>query len=244
MQPSDDVNSSAIHDRRLPADPLAEFYPERRVPIRPAIVRTNARPVDTRRASPVPVASAASRAASETRASVRSFALGSVFGAVLCVIVVYVLTMSDLPRPEPVARAAAEMPPAAESPIVLAAEPRDTPSVEKPIPAPALPPRRREVSRQADRVAAASPSRELAVRPFVGSLQIDSMPQGARVFIDRRPVGVTPLVVTDLAAGSHAVRVEADGHTPWSSAIRVIANRQTEVNTILMPLLGSIRLRP
>jgi hypothetical protein len=67
-------------------------------------------------------------------------------------------------------------------------------------------------------------------------LRIDSTPQGARVFIDRLPAGVTPLVVPDLRAGSHAVRVEADGHQPWSSAIRVVADRQTSVHTPLTPL--------
>jgi hypothetical protein len=71
---------------------------------------------------------------------------------------------------------------------------------------------------------------------FVGSLRIDSAPQGARVFIDRTAAGVTPLVARDLSAGSHAVRVEADGHLPWSSAIRVIADRQTRVHTTLAAL--------
>jgi hypothetical protein len=78
---------------------------------------------------------------------------------------------------------------------------------------------------------------------FIGSLRIDSTPQGARVFIDRQMVGVTPLVARDLSAGSHAVRVEAEGHAPWSSAIRVIADRQTRVHTTLAPLDGSW-LRP
>jgi hypothetical protein len=69
--------------------------------------------------------------------------------------------------------------------------------------------------------------------PFVGSLRIDSLPQGARVFIDRKEVGMTPLIMANLVAGSHAVRLEAEGHTPWSSAIRVIADQQTDVRTIL-----------
>jgi hypothetical protein len=71
---------------------------------------------------------------------------------------------------------------------------------------------------------------------FVGTLRIDSTPQGARVFIDRQAAGVTPLEVPDLRAGSHVVRVDADGHVPWSSAIRVIADRQTRVHTTLAPL--------
>ena len=81
--------------------------------------------------------------------------------------------------------------------------------------------------------AGVSPSVRTTNGPFVGSLQIDSVPQGARVFIDRQEVGMTPLVMANLVAGSHAVRLEAEGHTPWSSAIRVIADRQTDVRTIL-----------
>jgi hypothetical protein len=71
---------------------------------------------------------------------------------------------------------------------------------------------------------------------FAGSLRIDSAPQGARVSIDRTAAGVTPLVARDLSAGSHVVRVEANGHVPWSSAIRVVADRQTRVHTTLAPL--------
>jgi len=70
---------------------------------------------------------------------------------------------------------------------------------------------------------------------LVGSLRIDSAPQGARVFIDRKTAGVTPLVARELRPGSHTVRVEAGGHVPWSSAIRVVANRQTRVHTTLAP---------
>jgi hypothetical protein len=54
------------------------------------------------------------------------------------------------------------------------------------------------------------------------------------VFIDRQEVGVTPLIMANLVAGSHAVRLEAEGHMPWSSAIRIIADRQTDVRTILV----------
>ena len=78
----------------------------------------------------------------------------------------------------------------------------------------------------------------------MGALQIDSTPRGARVFIDRQPVGVTPLVLTGLVVGSRVVRLEADGHAPWSSAIRVIADRRTDVRTTLAPSLENESPRP
>lgn len=78
----------------------------------------------------------------------------------------------------------------------------------------------------------------------MGALQIDSTPRGARVFINRQEVGVTPLVLTGLVVGSHVVRLEADGHATWSSAIRVIADRQTDVRTKLAPSLENELPRP
>jgi hypothetical protein len=62
------------------------------------------------------------------------------------------------------------------------------------------------------------------------------MPRGARVFIDHKAAGVTPLVVPDLDVGSHAIRVEADGYIGWSSSISISADRQTRVRTELFPL--------
>jgi PEGA domain len=78
----------------------------------------------------------------------------------------------------------------------------------------------------------------------VGSLQIDSTPRGARVFVDRQSVGVTPLVLPGLVVGSHVVRLEADGHKPWSSAIRITADRQTDLRTTLAPSVEDESPRP
>ena len=161
-----------------------------------------------------------------------SFASGSAFGAIVCVILISWLSSSEQPRAEP---------------ITLRPEPVSIPPAPAPV-APAAP----ETSSIADRAMrvvvnepAVPPQVEKTKTPgatttqkesFVGSLRIDSAPQGARVFIDRQPAGVTPLAVRDLRAGSHVVRVEADGHIAWSAAIRVIADRQTRVHTTLAPL--------
>jgi hypothetical protein len=154
---------------------------------------------------------------SKNRRGLWSFASGSAFGALVCVILVSWLTTSEQPRaepfvrgPQPVSPAPAPVSPAAPA----AAEPVVLVSTEHHEPAPSSPTDAKKES-------------------FVGSLRIDSAPQGARVFIDRTPAGVTPLVARDLSAGSHAVRVEADGYLPWSSAIRVVADRQTRVHTTL-----------
>lgn len=238
MQRSDWPPPPATHAGAQPVtDALAEFRPERCVPIRPPIGRPAPRPPDIRPARRASVASAvasAVRATGEQRESLWSFAVGSVFGALLCLIVVYWLVASELPRPAPASRALLERPPVGEPSIVVADEHRDPPVIKTASPTPPKP-----MSRDVGRVTVPPPREEGTNGPFVGSLQIDSTPQGARVFIDRRPVGVTPLVLTGLVVGSHAVRLEADGHTPWSSAIRVTANRKTNVITILAPSLDN-----
>lgn len=50
-----------------------------------------------------------------------------------------------------------------------------------------------------------------ASSPVTGQLDIRSDPAGARITIDGQPVGVSPMVVSNLAAGSHTVLLEREG---------------------------------
>jgi hypothetical protein len=68
---------------------------------------------------------------------------------------------------------------------------------------------------------------------FRGSLVVNSRPSGARVFVNGRSVGETPLVLRNQAAGSRAVRVALDGYEPWSSAVQVIADTETQLRAEL-----------
>ena len=136
---------------------------------------------------------------SKDRRRLWTFASGSAFGALVCVILVWWLTTSEQPRaeqfvpaPEPVSPAPAPVSPAASE----VADGRRT----------GAPRFHRSITIQR------LPRRTAKKESFVGSLRIDSAPQGARVFIDRTAAGVTPLVARDLSAGSHAIRVEADGY--------------------------------
>ena len=111
--------------------------------------------------------------------------------------------------PEPIV-AAPEPPAAAEPP---AQEPPRNPGRQ-----PAVAPR------QAERAAPAPSS-----SPGRGSLQILSRPAGAEVTLDGRAIGRTPLVVSDVPAGRHDVRLELGGFRSWATSVRVESTSRTRV---------------
>lgn len=68
---------------------------------------------------------------------------------------------------------------------------------------------------------------------LAGSLSVDSRPPGAKVFIDGKLAGATPLVVPQIGAGEHAVRLEHDGYQPWSSPVRIVSGERNRVTASL-----------
>jgi hypothetical protein len=68
---------------------------------------------------------------------------------------------------------------------------------------------------------------------FVGHLSVDSRPVGARVFLDNKPIGVTPLAVPSVRAGEHAIRLEREGYRLWTSTVRVVSGEQNKVTASL-----------
>jgi hypothetical protein len=112
-----------------------------------------------------------------------------------------------------------------------------TPTPTLVAPATALPPtldaRGSAPQRSRNRASAA-----LAPRPttYVGSLSIASVPPGASVSINGKAAGVTPLRLHRQRAGSLAVQVAEEGFERWSAAVRVSADRLTEVTARLRPV--------
>ena len=70
------------------------------------------------------------------------------------------------------------------------------------------------------------PGRNAAYR---GTLMVNSQPRGARIFLNERYVGQTPMLIRALPAGSRAVRLRLDGYQPWSRGVSVVANETTTV---------------
>ena len=69
-----------------------------------------------------------------------------------------------------------------------------------------------------------------------GAIYVDSRPRGARVFIDDRAVGVTPLRLGEVAAGSHRVRLELPDHRTWTSTTPVVAGQEARITASLEPI--------
>jgi hypothetical protein len=61
---------------------------------------------------------------------------------------------------------------------------------------------------------------ELQGVPTTGALEIRSDPSGARVTIDGRPRGTTPVMVRELPVGDHSVVLEAGGRKV-TQAVRI-----------------------
>jgi len=66
-----------------------------------------------------------------------------------------------------------------------------------------------------------------------GSMFIDSRPQRARILIDGRFIGVTPLRVSDLTRGQHAVRLELPGYEPFATSVGISGGQQAWVTASL-----------
>lgn len=82
---------------------------------------------------------------------------------------------------------------------------------------------------------ATRPVRQAAAPPAApertgGSLMVDSRPSGARVFVDGKLVGTTPLLLDAVSAGEHAVRLELGGFSGWSTTARVGGGERVRVS--------------
>jgi serine/threonine protein kinase len=99
-------------------------------------------------------------------------------------------------------------------------------------------------SASASRSGARQPNRAVTDRPagpvssgtagrYNGQLRVESRPDGARVYLDGRLLGTTPLQVATVSAGEHAIRIELDGYRRWSSSVRIVAAEQNRVTASL-----------
>jgi hypothetical protein len=76
-------------------------------------------------------------------------------------------------------------------------------------------------------------SAESAAERFTGALVVESRPAGATVYVDGRRAGTTPLSVTGMRAGEHAVRLDLPGYRRWTASVRVVAGEHNRVTASL-----------
>lgn len=68
-----------------------------------------------------------------------------------------------------------------------------------------------------------------------GTMVIATRPAGARVFLDGRPAGTTPVTIPNVSPGAHQLRLELPGHRPWTTAVDVTSNQTRRVSASLEP---------
>jgi serine/threonine protein kinase len=74
------------------------------------------------------------------------------------------------------------------------------------------------------------PEQSVQLEPAVpASIEVVSRPSGAQVFVNGRLVGRTPLVVSDMRPGAHAVRIALPGHQRWVTTVDVAAGSRARV---------------
>lgn len=81
-----------------------------------------------------------------------------------------------------------------------------------------------------------SPAKPAAPQSFVGEIYVDSRPRGARVFLDGKMVGVTPIRIPDVTIGSHVIRLQLDAHRDFTTSTRVVAGEERRVTGSLDPI--------
>ncbi len=134
--------------------------------------------------------------------------------------------VSPAPAPaKPAATTPALRTPAPKTPAVKSAKPAArTPAPKTPalkIPAP-----RAAAPKPARSGAAAAPA---AAASRAGSFAFETRPAGARVFVDGRAVGHTPLQLEDVAAGPHTIRFELEGYRIWTTTATIQAGKRTRI---------------
>ncbi|HVH57729.1 MAG TPA: PEGA domain-containing protein [Vicinamibacterales bacterium] len=68
-----------------------------------------------------------------------------------------------------------------------------------------------------------------AVESYVGSIYVDSRPRGARVLVDGKLMGTTPVRIPEIPVGSHVVRLQLEDHRDWSTSTRVTSSQESRV---------------
>ena len=73
----------------------------------------------------------------------------------------------------------------------------------------------------------------VSLKKIVGALLVNTDPPGATIFIDGKPVGVSPYEGKDLPSGTHQIKVIKEDYETWEREVVVEAGKGVEVFTML-----------
>ena len=76
-----------------------------------------------------------------------------------------------------------------------------------------------------------------------GELEIKSEPSGARVSVDGKEAGKTPLALSKIKPGSHRIRVAAEGYEPYEEQVGVSEGERKEILASLKKVAGHLVVR-
>jgi PEGA domain-containing protein len=87
------------------------------------------------------------------------------------------------------------------------------------------------------------PERKRVEAPCAGTLTVETIPQGASVFLDGWPWGsATPVTRHSAPCGFHLIRIALDGYEVFSVEVDVVRNSHHPLNVRLVPATVRVRL--
>ena len=75
--------------------------------------------------------------------------------------------------------------------------------------------------------------------PYDGSINIQSTPSNAEVYIDGELKGYTPLIIRELGPSNYHITLKREGYQDWDASVDVSANEQEKISANLYPSAGT-----
>ena len=69
--------------------------------------------------------------------------------------------------------------------------------------------------------------------PLLGNIQVNSVPTGSTAILDGGKKGATPVLFSNVLAGSHTVQVSQTGYKDFQTGVQVIGGKTSVVNATL-----------
>ena len=85
---------------------------------------------------------------------------------------------------------------------------------------------------------------QVKLRGTLGSVAVNSDPEGARVELDGKDYGLTPTTIDPVKPGSHGVRISKEGHSDVLQAVVVEPGEPASLDAVLVTEGGTLDIRP